>query len=142
MPPCMAHSYPNARQYHVYGILLIMIWDIEYTDEFEEWWFSLSERDQNRIRASIAVLEQLGPGLGRPLVDTIHRSHHANMKELRPPGSNIRILFAFDPRRIAILLIGGDKTNQWEVWYRAMIPVADQLYDDHLATLRREGELS
>jgi hypothetical protein len=118
-----------------------MAWEVEYTDEFEEWWFSLSERDQNRIRASIAVLEQLGPGLGRPLIDTIHHSRHANMKELRPPGSNIRILFAFDPRRIAILLIGGDKTNQWEVWYATMIPVADQLYDDHLAALRREGEL-
>jgi hypothetical protein len=61
------------------------------------------------------------------------------MKELRPPVANIRILFAFDPRRAAIFLIGGDKTNRWQSWYRTMIPVADRLYDDHLAELRREG---
>ena len=61
------------------------------------------------------------------------------MKELRPLGGNIRILFAFAPRRTAILLIGGDKTGQWMVWYERMIPVADRLYDDHLETLRTEG---
>jgi hypothetical protein len=61
------------------------------------------------------------------------------MKELRPPVGNVRILFAFDPRRPAILLIGGDKTDRWNDWYDTMIPVADQLYDDHLRTLREEG---
>jgi len=63
------------------------------------------------------------------------------MKELRPPATNIRILFAFDPRRIAILLIGGDKTNRWQEWYDENIPIADALYDDYLEELRREGEL-
>lgn len=63
------------------------------------------------------------------------------MKELRPPAGNIRILFAFDPRRVAILLIGGDKTHRWQDWYERMVPIADQLYDDHLETLRREGVL-
>ena len=63
------------------------------------------------------------------------------MKELRPCGSNIRILFAFDPRRVAILLLGGDKAGQWHTWYNQAIPVADRLYDDHLDQLRREGLL-
>jgi hypothetical protein len=63
------------------------------------------------------------------------------MKELRPPAGNIRILFAFDPRRMAILLIGGDKTGRWQEWYQEMIPVADRLYDEHLEELRREGLL-
>jgi hypothetical protein len=64
------------------------------------------------------------------------------MKELRPLGSNVRILFAFDPRRMAILLIGGDKTGKWKEWYEEMIPVADRLYAEHLEALRQEGELS
>lgn len=64
------------------------------------------------------------------------------MKELIPMGGNIRVLFAFDPRRSAILLIGGDKTNRWDEWYEAMIPVADDLYDEHLRTLRDEGEIT
>jgi hypothetical protein len=63
------------------------------------------------------------------------------MKELRPMGSNIRVMFAFDPRRTAILLIGGDKTGRWREWYEKMIPMADQLYVDHLEELRAEGEL-
>jgi hypothetical protein len=61
------------------------------------------------------------------------------MKELRPIGGGIRILFAFDPRRMAILLIGGDKTGRWNQWYTEMIPIADRLYDEHLETLRKEG---
>jgi hypothetical protein len=61
------------------------------------------------------------------------------MKELRPLGSNIRILFAFDPRRMAILLIGGDKSGLWNQWYAEMVPIADDLYDEHLDTIRKEG---
>lgn len=60
------------------------------------------------------------------------------MKELRPPTGNIRILFAFDPKRTAILLIGGDKTNRWTAWYKRMIPIADRIYDQHLARMRNE----
>lgn len=74
-------------------------------------------------------------------MDTLEGSRHSNMKELRPPGGNIRVLFAFDPRRMAILLIGGDKTGEWQEWYDKMIPVADELYDVHLEELREEGEL-
>lgn len=112
-----------------------MAWEVEYTDQFEDWWLSLSVQDQDGITASVEVLQELGPGLGRPLVDTLKGSRHANMKELRPTVGNIRIIFAFDPLRTAILLIGGDKTNRWRQWYRQMIPVADRLYDDHLESL-------
>jgi hypothetical protein len=63
------------------------------------------------------------------------------MKELRPPATNIGILFAFDPRRVAILLIGGDKTDRWQEWYDKNIPIADAVYDEYLEELRREGEL-
>jgi hypothetical protein len=91
------------------------------------------------VITAVAKLERGGPTMGRPLVDTIKASRHPNMKELRPLASNIRILFAFDPRRMAILLLGGDKTNRWNAWYERMIPVADRLYDDHLVQLRAEG---
>ncbi len=120
--------------YHARVILIV--WDVEYTNEFEQWWDTLSISEQAAIDVAVEVLEVKGPGLGRPLVDTITGSRHSNMKELRPGGS-IRVLFAFDPRRTAILLIGGDKLHQWKVWYEEMIPVADQLFDDHLAELRK-----
>ncbi len=107
-------------------------WEIEYTDQFEAWWGDLPDEDQDAITAAVEFLEESGPALGRPLVDTVEGSRHPNMKELRPPARNIRILFAFDPRRTAILLIGGDKTGRWMAWYREMIPIADDLYDEHL----------
>ena len=118
-----------------------MAWEVEYTDQFEVWWLTLSAEDQNSIRASVEVLEERGPALGRPLVDTLKGSRHPNMKELRPRGGALRVLFAFDPRRMAILLIGGNKTGDWKSWYERMVPVADALYDEHLETLEREGEL-
>jgi hypothetical protein len=97
--------------------------------------------EQGSIAIAVEALQERGPALGRPFVDTVKASRHANLKELRPHGESIRILFAFDPRRTAILLLGGDKRGRWKRWYEEMIPVADQLYDDHLAELRREGEL-
>lgn len=116
-----------------------MVWDVEYTDEFGAWWETLTEREQDAITATVAFLEEQGPALGRPLVDSTRHSRHPNKKELRPPGGNMRILFAFDPRRTAILLIGGDKAGRWQQWYDEIIPVADDLYDEHLQSLRREG---
>ena len=91
--------------------------------------------------AVVRMLENGGPGLGRPYVDAIKTSRHANMKELRPPIGHLRVLFAFDPRRTAILLIGGDKRHRWSEWYRTIIPIADRLYDEHLAILKTEGLL-
>jgi hypothetical protein len=116
------------------------VWQVEFTDQFERWWDQLSMEEQAAIDVTVEVLQERGPGLGRPLVDTVKGSRHANMKELRPRGGFIRILFAFDPRRMAILLVGGDKRDRWSSWYEEMIPVADQLFDEHLATLQREEE--
>ncbi len=82
-----------------------------------------------------------GNSLGRPLADTLQGSRIVNLKELRPLGGSIRILFVFDPRRVAILLLGGDKAGQWQQWYRDMIPLAERLYEIYLAELRREGLL-
>ncbi|MFN8556085.1 MAG: type II toxin-antitoxin system RelE/ParE family toxin [Dehalococcoidia bacterium] len=117
-----------------------MVWVVEYTDEFGAWWNTLSEDEQIRVAAAVDVLEVHGPALGRPFVESIHASRHPNMKELRPRGGNLRGLFAFDPRRTALPLIGGDKTNRWQAWYARFIPIADRLYDDHLATLAREEQ--
>jgi hypothetical protein len=72
-------------------------------------------------------------------VDTIKQSRHKNIKELIPPASDIRVLFAFDPHRAAILLIGGDKSGGWSTWYDQMVPVADNLFDEHLRELESEG---
>jgi hypothetical protein len=116
-----------------------MAWEVEYTDQFGEWWDNLSEEEQEAVTAAVNVLERRGPVLGRPLVDTIKQSRHANMKELIPPASDIRVLFAFDPRRAAVLLIGGDKGGDWNAWYDRMVPIADDLFDEHLLELEREG---
>ncbi len=81
----------------------------------------------DQIIAAIRILATVGPGLGRPLVDTIVGSRHNNMKELRPGSSGrseVRILFAFDPKRHAIMLLAGDKQGRWDKWYRENIPVA------------------
>jgi len=74
----------------------------------------------------------------RPFADTVKGSRYANMKELRPPASTIRVLFVFDPRRIAVLLVGGDKEGRWDSFYDEIIPAADALYETHLEELARE----
>jgi hypothetical protein len=80
----------------------------------------------------------MGPALGRPAVDTVKGSRHKNMKELRAFGGTIRALFAFDPRRRATVLIGGDKRDDWKGWYERNIPVADGLFDRHLVEIGRK----
>lgn len=118
-----------------------MPWEVEYTDEFDGWFGRLGEEAQEDVALAVEKLEERGPALPRPLADTVEGSRHSNMKELRPLGTNMRVLFAFDSRRMAILLIGGDKTNRWSEFYEEMIPVADDLYDEHLDTLREEGKI-
>lgn len=118
-----------------------MHWEVEYTEEFERWWNELTEIEQEKVAVAVKRLEEHGPALARPWVDTIKASRYNNMKELRPLGGNLRVLFAFDPRRIAILLIGGDKTGRWQEFYKRLVPLADDLYDEHLLELRTEGEL-
>jgi len=117
-----------------------MAWEIEFTGEFEGWWDSLSEEEQAAVDAKVRLLAEDGPSLGRPHADSLAKmSKHPNMKELRVQhaGDPYRVLFAFDPRRMAILLLGGRKAD--EKWYRDAVPRADKLYDDHLEQLRREG---
>ena len=119
-----------------------MSWDISFTNEFGEWWKKLSVREQVAIHIRVALLAERGPGLGRPTVDTIATSRHANMKELRVgAGPAIRILFAFDPRQEAVLLLGGDKSGKWHEWYVKNVPKADDLFDMYLQELRDEGSI-
>jgi hypothetical protein len=117
-----------------------MSWDVEYTDEFGAWWEGLTEDEQISLDASVRLLEALGPTLKYPHSSGIHGSKHGHMRELRTQhdGRPYRTLYAFDPRRAAILLIAGDKTGQ-DRWYEENVPKADKLYDDHLATLEKEG---
>ncbi len=116
------------------------VWQVEFTDEFEAWWLTLTEAEQDALDASVKLLERLGPGLPRPHADTVKVSRHPRMKELRTQcqGRPLRTFFAFDPRRSAILLIGGDKTGD-DRFYDRMLPVADDLYDSHLRQLAEEG---
>lgn len=115
-------------------------WEVEFNDAFERWWDTLDESEQESLLAGVKILRQMGPMLGRPYVDTVNGSRHANMKELRIQhrGRPLRTLFAFDPRRRAVLLVGGDKTGD-KRFYERMIPLADRLYEEHLQELRREG---
>ncbi|MBZ5572612.1 MAG: type II toxin-antitoxin system RelE/ParE family toxin [Acidobacteriia bacterium] len=116
-----------------------MAWEIEYTDEFEGWWNSLSEDEQEEINAKVELLEERGPTLSRPHADVIVSSRHSNMKELRGKVEErqLRVLFAFDPRRAALLLIGGDKTNDPKS-YETFVPIADDLFDRHLKGIEPE----
>jgi hypothetical protein len=117
-----------------------MLWSVEYTDEFGEWWAGLSEAEQESLDVSVRLLEERGPQLGFPHSSGINGSKHGHMRELRTQheGRPYRTLYAFDSRRSAILLIGGDKTGD-DRWYDTFVPVADGLYDEHLEQLRREG---
>lgn len=105
------------------------------------WLTSLDDGSREQVIAAIELLEERGPQLGRPIVDTVTSSRHSNMKELRPGStgrSELRVLFAFDPKRSAILLIAGDKAGKWTRWYKKNIPLADDLFDDHLRLLNGE----
>ena len=117
-----------------------MAWDVEYTDEFGQWWARLSEAEQESVAASVGLLERFGPQLPFPHSSGIARSKRGHMRELRIQhvGRPYRVLYAFDPRRVAILLIGGDKTGN-DRWYEEFVPVADRLYDEHVKALTREG---
>lgn len=114
-----------------------MDWIIEFDEDFSVWFESIELPVQNEILAALKVLRQLGPSLGRQRVDSVKGSRHSNMKELRVQckGSPWRILFAFDPDRKAILLVGGDKTGD-ERFYKTNIPIADARFDKHLEELK------
>jgi hypothetical protein len=117
-----------------------MSWSIEYTAEFEAWWMMLTGEEQVSVRAGVKLLEEKGPALPRPYADTMSKySKYPNMKELRVQhgGDPIRVMFAFDPRQTAILLIGGAKTGKG--WTQKMVAQADGIYERYLAEIKKEG---
>jgi len=143
-------SVPRKAGISAYAIDIICIryhtvktWIIEIGDEFEAEFDALDEDVQDEILALSCLLQRFGPRLGRPRVDTLNGSRHANLKELRLAAADgeWRVLFAFDPRRRAILLVAGDKSGVSEKrFYRSLIQKADERFDAHLARLQQEGE--
>ena len=119
-----------------------MAWEVEYTDELGAWWDTLDEEEQESVAAYARLLEERGPALPFPYSSGVESSRHTHMRELRVQhqGMPYRVLYAFDPRRTAILLIGGNKTGN-DRWYEEYVPRADRLYDEHLRQLREEGLL-
>ena len=116
-----------------------MAWEVEYTDGFEGW-DGLAAAQQDDLNAEVILLIERGPHLRFPHSSGVASSRHGRMRELRTQSSGrpLRVFYAFDPRRMAILLIGGDKTGN-DALYEEYVPIADRLYDQHLVTLREEG---
>ena len=117
-----------------------MAWEVEFTDEFGSWYGDLAELVQDDIDRTVGLLEAKGPQLPFPYSSGIEGSRHTHLRELRiqSGGEPYRIFYAFDPRRTAILLIGGNKAGD-DRFYDTMVPAADRLYDDYLEEPRREG---
>ena len=122
------------------------MWEVDLS-LIEAWIDTLDKETVADILFALERLQQVGPALGRPLVDTLTGSRVSNMKELRPPspkGSEIRILFAFDPKPMASMLVGGDrasgrgKKDKWSGWYRKAIPEAERLWDERLKELEAQ----
>ncbi|PAA16714.1 type II toxin-antitoxin system RelE/ParE family toxin [Pseudomonas fragi] len=118
-----------------------MTWNVEYTDEFGLWWETLSEKEQVSVAASVKLLELLGPALRFPHCSDIKGARYGNLRELRVQhgGRTLPGAYAFDPRRCALLLTGGDKTGH-DRWYEENVPLAEILYEVHLQTLIEEGQ--
>ncbi len=117
-------------------------WEVEFHSDFMPEFRSLHKQVQDEAYAVALLLEQSGPQLGRPWVDTLNGSRHANMKEMRfsAVDGEWRLAFAFDPRRRAILLVAGDKSGgSARRFYRGLIRKADERFDRHLARLAKEG---
>lgn len=113
-------------------------WEVYIANEVRDWLDALDATTHGRVVQAIDTLADTGPGLGRPLVDTIHGSSIANLKELRP--GSVRILFAFDPWRSTILLVAGDKAGRWKAWYAEAIPLAEHRYERYLKERAQEEE--
>jgi hypothetical protein len=121
-------------------------WGLRLHHEVEAWYLALCESDPETadlIEDAIDQLAEEGPAVGRPLADRVKGSRYHGMRELRPPpvgSTEIRMLFAFDPRREAIFLVAGDKFGNWDGWYRKAVPQADERFAQHLAELEAEKE--
>jgi hypothetical protein len=116
-----------------------LAWEVEFSDEFERWWDALTAAEQKSIDFTVSLLQEVGPALKMPHSSGVETSRHRHMRELRiqHQGRPYRVLYAFDPRRAAILLIGGDKTGN-NRWYGEYVPAADAIYDRHLRELENE----
>ena len=114
-------------------------WTVEYTDEFEAWWLELAESVQDDIDRVVSLLEEHGPTLGWPYSSDIRGASIA-LRELRVQsgGRPVRVLYAFDPARAALLLLGGDKTGN-ERWYAENVPRAERIFAGHLKEIKEEG---
>lgn len=119
-----------------------MEWEIEFSDGFGIWWDGLTETEQDSVDQKVRLLMKYGPSLRRPHVGPIATSKYPNMKELivQHEGRPYRVLFAFDPLRTAMLLIGGDKTGN-DRWYEEFVPQADKIYAGHIVQLLKEGKI-
>jgi hypothetical protein len=114
-------------------------WNVEFSDEFGEWWNGLASGEQKSVDFTVNLLQEVGPILKMPHSSGVEMSRHSHMRELRiqHEGRPYRVLYAFDPRRVAFLLIGGDKTGR-DRWYEEFVPRADAIYDAHLRELKKE----
>lgn len=136
-PLSLSRLYPPADNGTVIDV---SDWSVEFHPSCEGWADGLDQSDAEALLAAIRVLRDHGPTLGRPLVDTVSGSTHSNMKELRPGSTGrteVRVLFAFDLEREAILLVGGDKSDNWKGWYDENIPIADDRFTEHQAELAK-----
>ncbi len=116
-----------------------MAWGVEYTDEFEAWWVGLTEEEQIDIDAVVGLLEDKGPNLPYPYSSEVKGARYGSMRELRiqHKGKPYRILYVFDPRRVAILLLGGKKAGGAR-WYDKFVPMAERIYEQHVRDLKNE----
>lgn len=110
------------------------MWEAILVEEVDEWFMSLDSDAAEAVSGAIDYLEANGPMAGRPIVDRVKGSDYHHMKELRPAGTSIRVLFIFDPKRRAILLVSGDKAGNWKQWYVDNIPIAERRYENWLQT--------
>ena len=135
-------EFPHLRRDREYAIIcgVNKKWTVEYTDEFEAWWLELSVAAQDDIDRVVMLLEEHGPALGYPYSSDIRGANIA-LRELRVQsnGHPYRVLYAFDPVRSALLLMGGDKTGN-DNWYRENVPVAERLFAQHLKELENEED--
>jgi len=115
------------------------MWEVEYTDEFEEWWETLNEAEQDAVTYSVRLLENEGPHLKFPHSSEVKQSSYSSMRELRSQceGRPLRTFYAFNPKRTAILLIGGEKTGD-NRFYDVMIPKADKIFYEYLREIQEE----
>ena len=120
---------------------MTVAWDVEVTDEFKAWWNGLTEAEHISVERAVLLLEEHGPRLPFPYSSKVNGTRHAAMRELRVQhqGRPYRVLYIFDPRRVALLLLGGDKTGD-DRWYEKNGPLADQLYDNYLAEIEEEDD--